>query len=57
VTLINSDDEEALRREVEGMGSGGRAPGPSRGGGEPSSSARMQIDFGKQPSSEPESSP
>jgi hypothetical protein len=34
------------------MGSGGGAPEPSRGGGEPSSSARMQIDFGKQPSSE-----
>jgi hypothetical protein len=35
------------------MGSGGGAPGPSGGGGEPSSSARMRIDFGRQPSSEP----
>jgi hypothetical protein len=35
------------------MGSGGGPPGPSGGGGEPSSSARMRIDFGKQPSSEP----
>jgi hypothetical protein len=51
--LIFSDDEKARRRELEGMGSGGGAPGPSRGGGEPSSSARMRIDFGKQPTSEP----
>jgi hypothetical protein len=51
--LIYSDDEEACRREVEGMGSGEGAPGPSGGGGELSSSARMRIDFGKQPSSEP----
>jgi hypothetical protein len=35
------------------MGSGGGAPRPSGGGGEPSSSTRMQIDFGKQPISEP----
>jgi hypothetical protein len=51
--LIYSDDEAAQRSELEGMGSGGGPPGPSGGGGEPSSSARMQIDFGKQPSSEP----
>jgi hypothetical protein len=51
--LIDSDDEEALQRQVDGMGSGGGAPGPSGGGGEPSSSARMRIDFGRQPSSEP----
>jgi hypothetical protein len=35
------------------MGSGGGAPGPSRDGGEPSSTARMRIDFGKQPILEP----
>jgi hypothetical protein len=35
------------------VGSGGGPPEPSRGGGEPSSSARMRIDFEKQPSSEP----
>jgi hypothetical protein len=51
--LIFSDDEEARRSEVEGMGSGGGAPGPSGGGREPSSSARMRINFGKQPSLEP----
>jgi hypothetical protein len=51
--LIDSNDEEALRREVEGLGSGGRAPGPSGGGGKPSSSAKMRIDYGKQPLSEP----
>jgi hypothetical protein len=38
---------------VEGIGSGGGAPGPSGGGGKPSSSAKMRIDFGKQPHSEP----
>jgi hypothetical protein len=51
--LIFSDDEDARRSELEGTGSGGGAPGPSGGGGEPSSSARMRIDFGKQPTSEP----
>jgi hypothetical protein len=51
--LIYSDDEAARQSELEGMGSGGGPPGPLGGGGEPSSSARMQIDFGKQPSSEP----
>ena len=35
------------------MGSGGGAPGSSGGGGELSSSARMRIDFGKQPMQEP----
>jgi hypothetical protein len=35
------------------MGRSGGPPGPSGGGGEPSSSARMRIDFGNQPSSEP----
>jgi hypothetical protein len=35
------------------MGSGGGPPGPSGGGREPSSSARMRIDFERQPSSEP----
>jgi hypothetical protein len=29
------------------MGSRGGTPGPSGGGREPSSSAKMQIDFGK----------
>jgi hypothetical protein len=48
---IFSDHEEARQREVEGMGCGGGAPRPSRGGGEPFSSARMRIDFGNQPSS------
>jgi hypothetical protein len=51
--LIDSDDLDAFRRVVEGIGSGGGAPGPSGGGGEPSSSAKMRIDFGKQPRSEP----
>jgi hypothetical protein len=51
--LIDSDDEEALRREVEGLDSSGGAPGPSRGGGKHSSSMRMRIDYGKQPLSEP----
>jgi hypothetical protein len=51
--LIFSDDEEARRSKVEGMGSGEGAPEPLGGGGEPSSSARMRIDFGKQPSSKP----
>jgi hypothetical protein len=51
--LIDSDDPDAFRRVVEGIGSGGRAPEPSGGGGEPSSSAKVQIDFGKQPRSEP----
>jgi hypothetical protein len=50
--LIFSDNEEARRCVVEEMGSGGGAPGPSGGTGEPSSSARMRIDFGKQPTSE-----
>jgi hypothetical protein len=39
--LIFSDDEEARRSEVDKMGSGRRAPGPSGGGREPSSSTRM----------------
>jgi hypothetical protein len=39
------------------MESGGGPPGPLRGGGEPSSSAKMQIDFGKEPHSEPRSEP
>jgi hypothetical protein len=39
--LIFSDNEEAHRRQVEGMGSSRGVPGPSRGSGEPSSSARM----------------
>jgi hypothetical protein len=52
-TLIYSDNEAARRSELEGMGSGGGPPGPSGGGREPSSSTRMRIDFGKQPSSEP----
>jgi hypothetical protein len=39
--LIFSDDEEARRCELEGMGSGGGAPRPSGGGGEPFSSARI----------------
>jgi hypothetical protein len=51
--LIFSNNEETRQREVEEMGSGGGAPGPSEGGGEPSSSARMRIDFGNQPTSEP----
>jgi hypothetical protein len=50
--LIYFDNEAARQSELEGMGSGGGPPGPSGGGGEPSSSARMRIDFGKQPSSE-----
>jgi hypothetical protein len=45
--LIYSDDEAAQRSELEGMGSSGGPPGPSGGGGEPSSSARMRIEFGK----------
>jgi hypothetical protein len=44
--LIYSDDEAARRSELEGMDSGGGPPGPSGGSGEPSSSARMRIDFG-----------
>jgi hypothetical protein len=51
--LIDSDDEDALRRVVEGIGSSRGAPGPSGGGGEPSSRTKMRIDFGKQPCSEP----
>jgi hypothetical protein len=51
--LIDSDDEKALRREVEELGSGGGALEPSKEGGERSSSARMQIDYWKQPLSEP----
>jgi hypothetical protein len=51
--LIYSDDEAARQSELVGMGSGGGPPGPSGGGGEPSSSARMRIDFESQPSSEP----
>jgi hypothetical protein len=51
--LIFSDDKETHQRQVEGMSSGGGAPGPSGGGREPSSSARMRIDFRNQPSSEP----
>jgi hypothetical protein len=51
--LIFSDNEDAQQSKLEGMGSGGGAPGPSGGGGEPSSSARMRIDFGKQSISEP----
>ena len=50
--MINSDDDEALQRVVEGIGSGGGVPRPLGGGGEPSSSAKMRIDFGKQPCSE-----
>jgi hypothetical protein len=38
---------------VEGISSGGGAPGPLGGGREPSSSAKMRIDFGKQPHLEP----
>jgi hypothetical protein len=51
--LIYSNDEATRQSELEGMDSGGGPPGPSGGGGEPSSSARMRIDFGKQPSLEP----
>jgi hypothetical protein len=51
--LIFSDNKDARRSKLEGMGSGGGAPAPSGGGGEPSSSARMRIDFGKQPTLEP----
>jgi hypothetical protein len=50
---ISSDDPDALRRVVEGIDSGGGAPGPSGDDGEPSSSAKMRIDFRKQPRSEP----
>ena len=35
------------------MDSGGGVPGPLGGGGEPSSSVRMRIDFEKQPNLEP----
>jgi hypothetical protein len=41
---------------VEGISSSRGAPGPSGGGGprgEPFSSTKMRIDFGKQPRSEP----
>ena len=41
--LINSDGDEALQRVVEGIGSGGRTSRPLEGGGEPSSSAKMQL--------------
>jgi hypothetical protein len=51
--LINSDDEKALRREVEGLDSGRGAPGPSGGSGGPSSSTKMRIGYGKQPLLEP----
>jgi hypothetical protein len=51
--LIDCDDEKALRRVIEGVGSSKGAPGPSGGSGEPSSSVKMQIDFEKQPRSEP----
>jgi hypothetical protein len=51
--LIVSDDEAAQQCELQGMGSSGGPQGPSGGGGEPSSSARMRIDFERQPSSEP----
>jgi hypothetical protein len=51
--LIFSNDKVARRSELEGMGSGRGPSGPSGGGGEPSSSARMRIDFGNQPNSEP----
>jgi hypothetical protein len=51
--LIVSDDEAAEQCELQGLGSGGGLPGPSGGGGEPSSSVRMRIDFERQPSSEP----
>ena len=37
---------------VEGICSSEGAPGPFGGGGEPSSSAKMRIDFLKQPSLE-----
>jgi hypothetical protein len=40
-------------RVVEGIGSSGGTLGPSGGGGEPSSSTKVRIDFGKQPRSEP----
>jgi hypothetical protein len=52
-SLIDSDDPNALRRVVEGISSGRGAPKPSGIGGEPSSSAKMQIDLRKQPRSEP----
>jgi hypothetical protein len=51
--LIVSDDEAAQQCELQGMGRSRGPPGPSGGGGEPSSSARMHIDFERQPSSEP----
>jgi hypothetical protein len=51
--LIVSDNEAAQQCELQGMGSGRGPPGPSGGGGEPSLSARMRIDFERQPSSEP----
>jgi hypothetical protein len=51
--LIDSDDEDPLRRVIEGLGSGGGVPRPLGGGGEPSSSVKMRIDFEKQPRSEP----
>jgi hypothetical protein len=51
--LIVSNDKAAQQCELQGMGSGRGPPGPSGGGGEPSSSARMRIDFERQPSSEP----
>jgi hypothetical protein len=44
--LIFSNDKDARRSELEGMGSGGGPPEPSGGGGEPSLSARMRTDFG-----------
>ena len=51
--LIDFDVEEAQRYEIEGMGSGRGAPGPSGGGREPFSSIRMRIDFRNQPRLEP----
>jgi hypothetical protein len=51
--LIVSNDEAAKQCKLQGLGSGGGPLGPSGGGGEPSSSARMRIDFERQPSSEP----
>jgi hypothetical protein len=51
--LIDSDDEEALRREVEGLDSDGGVPGPLGGGEGPSSSAKMRTNYRKQPLSKP----
>ena len=51
--IIYSDDENALRHQMQGLGTSVGAAEPSGGGAEPSNST-MRVLFGRRPDEEPE---